>query len=245
MITLHRAKIRLVNALYRLLHRLYYAGLFGRRLPVADRVAGIVQRWETARRRGDIPQPAAVWEAQYAAGRWDFLAGLDQLARYSVIAGYIHYLKPGAAVLDVGCGEGLLLRSYRPYGYVRYLGVDIAANAIARLGAAEDARTRFVCADAESFQPDERFDVIVFNESLYYFRDPLATFARYLQFLHNDGIIIVSTFLGSPRAVSILRRLRERYALLDEVQIKHDKKLAMICSVFRPQHDNKDKNTNA
>ncbi|MCS7038122.1 MAG: class I SAM-dependent methyltransferase [Caldilineales bacterium] len=242
---LHRAKIRFVNACYRLLHRLYYAGLFGRRLPVADRVAVIVQRWETARRRGDIPQPAAVWDAQYAAGRWDFLAGLDQLARYSVIAGYIHYLKPEAAVLDVGCGEGLLLRSYRPYGYSRYLGVDIAANAVARLSAAADERTHFVCADAETFHPDESFDVIVFNESLYYFREPLTTFARYLDFLNQDGIVIVSTFLGSPRAVSILKRLREKYAVLDEVQIKHNKKLEMVCSVFKPHDDNKNRKTNS
>lgn len=245
MMTLHRAKIRLVNALYRLLHRLYYAGLFGRRLPAADRVAALVHRWETARRRGDIPQPAAMWDEQYAAGRWDFLAGLDQLARYSVIAGYIHYLKPGAAVLDVGCGEGLLLRSYRPYGYGRYLGVDIAAQAIARLTALADERTRFVCADAETFQPDGQFDVIVFNESLYYFRDPLTTFARYSNFLKNDGILIVSTFFGSPRAVSILKRLKERYALLDEVQIRHDKKLAMACSVFRPHDGNQNEKTNS
>lgn len=245
MMTLHRAKIRFVNACYRLLHRLYYAGLFGRRLPGTDWIAVLVQRWETARRRGDIPQPAAVWDEQYAAGRWDFLAGLDQLARYSVIAGYIHYLKPGAAVLDVGCGEGLLLRSYRPYGYGRYLGVDIAAQAIARLSTTADERTRFVCADAETFQPDESFDVIVFNESLYYFRDPLTTFARYLHFLNKDGIVIVSTFLGSSRAVSILKRLRKKYPILDEVQIKHNKKLKLMCSVFKPHDDDKNRKTNS
>ncbi len=232
MMRLRRWKIRLVHAFYRFLHHVYYAYAFGRRFPAGARLAAVVRRWEQARRRGDIPVSPTVWNEQYAAGRWDFLAGLDQLARYSVIAGYIHYLKPNAAVLDVGCGEGLLLRSYRPYGYRYYLGVDIAEQAIARLAARADEKTHFICADAELFSPEQKFDVIVFNESLYYFSEPLTTFARYLDYLQENGIVIISTFLGSKRAVAILNRIKERYGLLDEVQIKHDKHLQFACSVF-------------
>ncbi len=237
MMPLRRWKIHLVNAFYRFLHHVYYAYAFGRRFPAGDRLAAVVRRWEQARRRGDIPVSPTVWNEQYAAGRWDFLAGLEQLARYSVIAGYIHHLKPNAAVLDVGCGEGLLLRSYRPYGYRAYLGIDIAEQAIARLAAMADDKTHFICTDAELFAPEQKFDVIVFNESLYYFSEPLRIFARYLDYLQENGIVIVSTFLGSKRAVAILKRIKERYNLLDEVKIEHNNDLQFYCSVFGKKYE--------
>ena len=53
---------------------------------------------ERGRRADGLLQPAETWEAQYAAGRWDFLAQLPELARFSILAGYICYLKPGGAV---------------------------------------------------------------------------------------------------------------------------------------------------
>src|ERR1700727_1926488 len=75
-------------------------------------------------------QSAQTWEAQYAAGRWDFLAQLSELARFSVLAGYICHLKPGGAVLDTGCGQGVLLRRLPRSSYSRYVGIDLSASAI-------------------------------------------------------------------------------------------------------------------
>ena len=59
-------------------------------------------------------------------------AGLDELARYSVIAGYLHHLRAGGSVLDVGSGEGLLADHLRPLGYSRYHGIDLSEAAIAQ-----------------------------------------------------------------------------------------------------------------
>ena len=201
---------------------LYYKLLFGRRFPGSGRLAERVHAWETATGRGDAPAAKEVWEAQYGSGGWELMRRLDELARYSVIAGYLHHLKPGGSVLDVGCGEGLLADHLRPFGYARYLGVDLSETAVRQAAGRADERTAFTAADAESYVPAERWDAIVFNESVYYFRDPLGTVRRYEGFLEDGGLFIVSTF-RSRRADVIVKRLLERYRLLEETAISNRK----------------------
>jgi 2-polyprenyl-3-methyl-5-hydroxy-6-metoxy-1,4-benzoquinol methylase len=114
------------------------------------------------------------WETQYARGWWDYLGQMDQLGRYSVIAGYCNYIKPGGSILDLGCGEGILQEKMRAYGYSRYVGVDLSAEAIAGASNRRDDKTSFIAADAETYKPECSFDVIVFNELLYYLQDPVG-----------------------------------------------------------------------
>jgi SAM-dependent methyltransferase len=201
---------------------LYYRLLFGRRFPFADRLAARVRAFEGATGRGDAPVSKEVWEEQYRQGGWEFMRRLDELARYSVIAGYLHHLKPGGSVLDVGSGEGLLADHLRPFGYSRYLGVDLSEAAIRQAAGREDDRTAFAAADAEAYVPPERWDAIVFNECVYYFNDPVGSVRRYEGFLEEDGVLIVSTF-RSRRADVIVKRLLETYRLLEETAISNRK----------------------
>lgn len=150
------------------------------------------------------------------------MRGLDEVARYSVIAGFLHHLKPGGSVLDVGGGEGLLADHLRPFGYARYLGVDLSEAAVRQAAGRADERTSFVAADAESYVPPGRWDAIVFNECVYYFNDPLGTVRRYEGFLQDGGVFIVSTF-RSRRADVIVRRLLARYRLLEETAVSNRK----------------------
>ena len=143
--------------------------------------------------------PQAQWERDYASDRWSYLAGLDELAHYSVIAGYYAFLKPSGRVLDVGCGEGILQTRLAPHGYRRYLGIDFAAGAICRVAERRNPATDFQVADAATFTTDEKFDAIIFNESLYYFRDPAGIVKRYLTFLASDGIMIASMVIARDR----------------------------------------------
>ncbi len=163
-----------------------------------------------------------MWEAQYGSGGWDFMRRLDELARYSVIAGFLHHLKPGGSVLDVGSGEGLLADHLRPLGYARYLGVDLSETAVRQAAGRADAKTSFVAADAETYAPPQRWDAIVFNECVYYFNDPLDTVRRYESFLEEGGVFLVSTF-RSRRADVIVRRLLARYRLLQETAVSNRK----------------------
>src|SRR6185295_7138663 len=122
---------------------LYYKLLFGRRFPFYEKLAERVHAWEVATGRGDAPAAKEVWEAQYGSGGWEFMRGLDELARYSVIAGFLHHLKPGGSVLDVGSGEGLLADHLRPFGCSRYLGVDLSEAAVRQAAGRADAKTSF------------------------------------------------------------------------------------------------------
>jgi 2-polyprenyl-3-methyl-5-hydroxy-6-metoxy-1,4-benzoquinol methylase len=111
-----------------------------------------------------LRQTPETWARQYSGGHWDYLETLLELGRYSAIAGYVIKLKSQGAVLDVGCGEGILQRTLRPH-YARYLGIDIAADAIRRAAQREDAATTFRVACALEFEPGEQFDAIIFNTS--------------------------------------------------------------------------------
>lgn len=131
-------------------------------------------------------------EKRYATGRWDYQREVAESHRYSLIIGCCDYFKsPDRRVLDVGCGDGILQQRL---AYKEYVGVDMNAEAIARASQREDGRTHFHCKPAGEFVPEGPFDVIVFNESLYYIGNPLGVLAHYRKFLADDGVIVICMF---------------------------------------------------
>lgn len=225
-------KRKFVRKLFLFLRSVFYQRVFGRQVPFARKLTEVVRSWEKLQGMCDIPASGEVWESQYSGDQWKYMRQLTELARYSVIVGYLHFFKKGT-ILDVGCGEGILFRRYRPYGYSKYLGIDISQVAIDNLSNEQDEKTIFIRADVEKYTPIESFDVIVFNESIYYFNDPLEVVGRYIQTLKEDGILIISTYVKSERAISILNRIKATYFLSDEVQTTHES-YSWICSVFVP-----------
>ena len=142
------------------------------------------------------------WNQEYAEGRWRGLEDVRDLARYSVIIGYCDHYRPGGGLLDVGCGEGILQRRLSQGGYGRYLGLDCSEEAISGARTRRDAHTEFCCADAENYEPQESFDIIIFNEVIYYFANPVAVVLRLARNLNPGGIIIVSMFRrGTSHAI--------------------------------------------
>ena len=201
---------------------LYYSVLFGRRFPGAQWLARRVEAWEEVTGRGDAPAAKGAWDEGYRAGRWSFMRELDEAARYAVIAAFAKRLAPGGAVLDVGCGEGLLVDALRPHGYRRYLGIDVSDAAIAQAASRADASTAFLAADADGEPPAGPWDAVVFNESVYYFRDPLATLRRYESVLAKGGAFVVSTF-RSRRADAVVRALLRRYREVEATTVSNAK----------------------
>jgi 2-polyprenyl-3-methyl-5-hydroxy-6-metoxy-1,4-benzoquinol methylase len=190
---------------------------------------------DRGRRSDGLLQSAQIWEAQYAAGRWDFLAQLPELARFSVLAGYICHLKPGAAVLDTGCGQGVLLRRLPSSCYSKYVGIDVSGSAIAVAQSQRIERSTFIAADCEDYLPADNFDVMVFNEVLCCLRDPLRTVERYARSLNPDGLLLVSLCTAARGSATILWRLKRAYATVDEVRLVHSgRKVSWVCTALRP-----------
>ena len=191
---------------------------------------------DRGRRSDGLLQSAQTWEAQYATGRWDFLAELSELARFSVLAGYICHLKPGGKVLDTGCGQGVLLRRLPSSCYSRYVGIDVSDSAISVAQEQGNERSTFLAADCEEYSPAEHFDVIVFNEVLCCLRDPLRTVERYARSLNPGGLLLVSLCTAARGSATILSRLKRAYATVDEVRVVHGgRKVSWVCTALRPE----------
>lgn len=174
------------------------------------------------------------WEAEYVRGQWDYVKQLDELAHYSVILGYCCYFRPGGTILDIGCGEGILQERLSPCQYSRYVGIDICAEAIHRALPKQDEKTFFIRADASTYNPEERFDIIVFNECLYYFEDSLSTLRRYERFLNQDGIFVASMHV-TEMTMDIWKVLEAVYLTKDGVTVSNQSGGAWIIKIFTLQ----------
>jgi 2-polyprenyl-3-methyl-5-hydroxy-6-metoxy-1,4-benzoquinol methylase len=228
-----RTRQRVKAQVHRLLDKAYYRALFGRRIPGAPGLTRKLAEMERRQCRGDTPVAKDVWESQYRAGAWTYLRQLDQTTRYSVIAGFIQALKRDGCLLDVGCGEGVLLDHLNGNAYSKFVGIDISQEAIDVARKKHYERSVFAQADGEDFVTHERFDAIVFNEVLYYFSDPLAVARKYCACLEPRGLLITSLYSGSDRARAIGRLLKKNYPSVEEVQITSHAERWVI-NVFAP-----------
>lgn len=140
------------------------------------------------------PKPVERWEEQFKSGRWKQLDSLDEYFRYMIIIGYLHRLWNTPSVLDVGCGHGSLLRRIEDLGlHVQcYHGIDISLTAIEQAKPLEREGVTFEVVDVERWVPPRTYDVIVFNESLYYLSDPISSLQSFARNVAQDGGFIVS-----------------------------------------------------
>jgi 2-polyprenyl-3-methyl-5-hydroxy-6-metoxy-1,4-benzoquinol methylase len=146
------------------------------------------------------------------AGDWQNLAATNQVPRYEAIARIIDTFCPGGSILDIGCGEAVLL-SYL-LTPAKYLGLEPSMKA-AELARTKAARDNILHTTAEDFDAGKRqWDCVIFNEMLYYTRAPLTLVRKYAGLLRPHGIMIVSIFQKPDR--SLKRRLLE-WALPDVI----------------------------
>ena len=89
-------------------------------------------------------------------------------------------IRPGAHVLDVGCGAGTSVRRFLAAG-AQVTGLDLAPRLIAHARASlpEGAQADFIEADAQDhpFEPGQ-YDVIASQFGVMFFDDPVAAFAN-------------------------------------------------------------------
>ena len=138
----------------------------------------------------------AVWDTQFSKGHWDYLAkNAIERARSSVISGVfaLSYAANGR-LLDVGCGEGVLADYLTHKQRKQYLGIDVSKEAI-KIASRRRAGLQFLQADALTYVPPDgvTYDVIVFNEMLYY-TDHKEILKKYSakEFLSKNGILVIS-----------------------------------------------------
>src|SRR5262249_47190801 len=87
----------------------------------------------TARVRGGRTTQAT-WDRQYARGEWEGLKSVEESERYRHVADLCRLGHVRPTILDVGCGEGVLLDwlLHVTGAMPRYVGIDLSAEAIRR-----------------------------------------------------------------------------------------------------------------
>jgi SAM-dependent methyltransferase len=152
------------------------------------------------------PVPAEVFDRDYAAGRWDLLFTVEETPRNRAVADLIAGVAPHPTVLDIGCGSGRLAQLLASAGPARYVGLDLSSAALQRAQALGLGGCEFVHGDFETWLPTGRYDVVVFNESIGYARDPAVTVRRFAGCLISPGGLVVS-YYRSGNYAAIWRRI--------------------------------------
>jgi 2-polyprenyl-3-methyl-5-hydroxy-6-metoxy-1,4-benzoquinol methylase len=189
---------------------------------------------------------------EYASGRWDYLADMREMPRYCVISGFCETIQGAGAILDLGCGEGVLHNWLYSKNDLNYVGVDLSLVAIEKAeshftsettGASSIITntpktdvTQFICADIADYIPDRKFKAIVFNEVLYYFDKPDEVIARYANFLEPDGRFVISLW-DSAESQAAWQRLKHTITVTNEVYLRNGEQTAWRVFLCKPISD--------
>lgn len=182
------------------------------------------------------------WDHQYRQGTWDYLNSTDEIPRYSVLGSYMKFLGRPISLLDVGCGEGLVLKFCEREWLKIYTGLDISQTALDKIKTLLPTDT-LICSTLEDCSINNKFDVILFNEVLYYTSDPESQLMRFRDYLKPEGYILISTYKKSgwfsrnSRGIQNVWRLVEKckWNKIDEVLITNiPKKKSWRITLIQP-----------
>lgn len=177
------------------------------------------------------------FNVQYAEKSWDALWGISELARYSLITGYSDYFTKNAAILDLGCGEGILQQKFIGTGYSSYVGIDLSDVAIEKAKEFEDKNTHFRVGNLNNLKIDERFDVIIYNESLYYLDNPTGAVRALFNNLNPGGVFIISMHEDGQWREGIWAALDELIELKDRTRISNKQGTSWKVAVYKKRED--------
>jgi len=161
------------------------------------------------------------WEKEFSSGKWD---GLEfsplERARHAVIGMFLQQYAPEGSVLDVGCGFGPTPDFLNPVQKSLYLGIDISETAVNEAKKRKNAN--FLVADFLKFTPEKKFDVLIFNEVLYYLEEGPAL-RHAMELLREGGLVIISLYSQKKMHysdVSIWNLCRHFFTPLETIEVR-------------------------
>lgn len=159
--------------------------------------------------------------------------------------------KPPLKILDAGCAGGLISLDLAKLGH-QVTGVDLSPDLIEQARIKSDElklNIQWVNCALESFEPNEKYDMVICSEVLEHVTDPLQITKRLISHLNPDGTIIISTInrtltafasaiLGAEYLLQIIPKGTHRYdGFIDSKQLIYSieetglilKRLSGIC----------------
>ena len=175
-------------------------------------------------------------EKRFNNYNFKFLEGYENIYLYSAISSFINYQKNKPSILDIGCGTGTLLKKIDINNISFYKGIDISSTAINQAIKLENPKVSFEKTDMMTFEPQVKFNIIIFCESLYYLRDDNQIdiiIEKYDNFLANNGIVIISCYYKTNYSI-IFEKYKHHYFLLDDIKVsKNNDKIKWYISIFQ------------
>ncbi|MCV9927033.1 class I SAM-dependent methyltransferase [Flavobacterium sp. LS1R49] len=170
------------------------------------------------------------WNYKYALGKWDFMK--YEKTRYEKI---IEFIKTSnikePKILDLGCGYGALNSYLKESDYATISGVDLSSTAINKAKKQNFINSSFQIADLNKFDTKEQYDIVIFNEVLYYLDDQKNLVSRFVKNTNSDYLII-SLFKDSNDN-DIINVLSNEYVLLQKELVKQSTKIFWHIYLFK------------
>jgi 2-polyprenyl-3-methyl-5-hydroxy-6-metoxy-1,4-benzoquinol methylase len=152
--------------------------------------------------------PSNYYSYDFAKKLGPFVMRFKAFTERAKVRAYDPYLRPGARLLDIGCGDGHLLRQIGDAaGFPLTLeGVELAGDAVA--AARAHGITVYPGRIEEVELPEAAFDLVIMNQLIEHVRDPVDVLRRVARALAPAGHL----FLETPNVDSLDARLfRRRY----------------------------------
>jgi len=127
--------------------------------------------------------------------------------------------KKSFSLLDVGCGEGYVIRNiYRKVKRCVALDPDHKMLEILRKYVGNNSRVVLVNSKLEDFETTEKFDVTLSSHTLSYFNDKQLAINKMLDYTKKDGKLILVLHCYDSEQMLMLR---EMFRLIKGREIKH------------------------
>jgi SAM-dependent methyltransferase len=188
-----------------------------------------------------------LWDKEFSGTKWDFI---DNTVGDCVYPNLEKYAKNGS-ILDLGCGPGNTANELSATAYESYVGVDISEAALekARKRTVENGRkgkNTFFQGDFINFHTNQKFDVILFRESMYHV--PMGkikeTLDHYSNYLKKDGVFVVRMGISDaerggeekPRPKAMVRTMETEFDVVEKNEYPGVGRPVVL--VLRPKHRN-------
>jgi 2-polyprenyl-3-methyl-5-hydroxy-6-metoxy-1,4-benzoquinol methylase len=182
---------------------------------------------------GRVSDKQRIWDREFAGGQWNYLDDTRADPIYNTLAKY----SAGGSILDLGCGSGNTGNEMDPDSYHRYTGTDLSMVAVAKatrrsLENHQSRQNRYLCAPIESFVPSERYDLILFRESIFYVPVPQikSVLDRYTHYLKSPESVIIVRICDRHKYRAILEIIETHYQVVEE----YNPEEASVIIVFKP-----------
>jgi 2-polyprenyl-3-methyl-5-hydroxy-6-metoxy-1,4-benzoquinol methylase len=169
------------------------------------------------------------WNKNFKNGKWDHIG--NEHLRYNEVVNLIKDTQiKNLKILDLGCGYGTLNHHLTKIEYDLCIGIDWSSNAIERAKKENFKNSTFIVHDIQNYKPNQKFDVIIFNEVLYYLDNKISVIENYVPFLKDDGYFLFSFYRIRK---DLIDEINKKYELVRFSNVKQEENLFWGVCLFK------------